>query len=423
MIPVPPERTGRRMLLDPGRRYGRYEAVRFLGRGAQGETWLVYDIDERSAPKVAKLVAPGPRLRLATDTAQRRAIVDQQAQALYAELKNRRVRSQHVVQIYNIDAESFLIDGLGVAIPALLMEFLDGASPLYDALAGANEGTCLDVFAALAQGVADCHAAGVVHRDLSPHNVLVIGRNHRPMPVIIDFGTASLIENGATRLAGTPEYVPPDEIEIEDARSRIPPSWDVWSLGVMLAEIAGEGRHPFQAALDEATRGDPRLRMELVRERIRHRSPTLDAIRNARVRRIVNDCLSLDPCARPTAQELADALRMEHTWIGSELHEREQLLLRREEALDDRERLLTTTGEDPPPSPDLLVAPPWIAHLVARPLVALAVAATGIALAVLLGVTLATLITGREALWGATPAVRTSAHGQVVTAPWAREAG
>jgi serine/threonine protein kinase len=100
-----------------------------------------------------------------------------------------------------------------------------------------------EILAAIASGVAAAHAAGVVHRDLKPQNVL-LGSGGRVVKVI-DFGLAkSTFQAGATAtgvIQGTPEYMAPEQVRglATDART------DVYALGAT-AYYALTGRPPFQ---------------------------------------------------------------------------------------------------------------------------------------------------------------------------------
>jgi diacylglycerol kinase/CheY-like chemotaxis protein len=90
------------------------------------------------------------------------------------------------------------------------------------------------------------HALGVVHRDIKPHNVLLLATGHVK---VLDFGIAQALEpdsqDGGTRsIVGTPEYMSPEQAEMSgvdiDTRS------DIYSLGVLLYELL-TGSLPFDA--------------------------------------------------------------------------------------------------------------------------------------------------------------------------------
>jgi serine/threonine-protein kinase len=107
-------------------------------------------------------------------------------------------------------------------------------------------------------GVAAAHAAGVIHRDLKPDNVIVTGTAPgEEVLKILDFGLAklsfadppdpqSLTVPGT--VLGTLRYMSPEQLTGDSIDERS----DVFSIGVLVAE-ALTGRHPFQAATTAAT--------------------------------------------------------------------------------------------------------------------------------------------------------------------------
>ena len=99
----------------------------------------------------------------------------------------------------------------------------------------------------VARGLEAAHAAGIIHRDVKPGNIIVTGKGgpgHSERVKILDFGVAKIADvPGLTQSGfspGTPFYMSPEQIrgEAVDARS------DIWSLGVMLFELVA-GRRPF----------------------------------------------------------------------------------------------------------------------------------------------------------------------------------
>jgi serine/threonine protein kinase len=109
------------------------------------------------------------------------------------------------------------------------------------------------LFVEVVSGVACAHAAGVVHRDLKPGNVLLEQEDGGIVPRVADFGIAAhlLAPSGLTeegQLLGTLPYMAPEQLEgrrTADARA------DVWALGVMLYEML-TGRRPFEGGSAES---------------------------------------------------------------------------------------------------------------------------------------------------------------------------
>jgi serine/threonine-protein kinase len=147
--------------------------------------------------------------------------------------------------------------------PALLMEFVAGPTlgDWMDAGGASSLEEALELFRGIARGVQAIHAAGLVHRDLNPGNVLLsVGSAKRVVPKIADFGLVTALTGSSLTQAGplgTPAYMAPEQIN--DARNAGPAS-DRFSLGCILYEMVC-GERAFQATgtfalFEAATKGD-----------------------------------------------------------------------------------------------------------------------------------------------------------------------
>jgi serine/threonine-protein kinase len=204
---------------------GRYEILALLGTGGMGAVYRARDIelDEIVAFKVLR--ANG----LSADDIER----------FRREVKlARRVTHTNVARVYDI--------GEHAGVRFLTMELIEGESVA--SLLGRQRPLPLEqtltIASSVAMGLGAIHAAGVVHRDLKPDNVL-IAKDGRV--VIADFGIARSFagETGPTATSnmaiGTPAYMAPEQVE---GRNDVDARADVYALGCMLYELA-TGRLPF----------------------------------------------------------------------------------------------------------------------------------------------------------------------------------
>jgi serine/threonine protein kinase len=250
-----------------------------LGGGSRYEVLLVWD-DERFAIMVAKVLRPA----VADDERARRDL-EREAAALAA--------LSHPVILRGFDAA---LDG---AHPHLLVEHLEG--PTLRRLLRAEERLPMQQLIPLglhvAAGIAYMAAAGWVHLDLKPDN-LIMG----VPPRIIDLSIARTIERAAdTRgILGTDPYMAPEQCGTPEFEGRIGPPADVFGLAATLWRAAA-GAAPFPRAEGGSRSEDPEVRFpQLVvppPEPPRGMPPALADLLRAGLAR--------EPAERLTARELA----------------------------------------------------------------------------------------------------------------------
>jgi WD40 repeat protein/Tfp pilus assembly protein PilF len=261
-----------------------YEILGVLGWGGMGVVYRAWQ--HRLNRMIAlKLVRAGAH---ASPQVLARLRVEAEAEA--------RLQHPNIVQIHQV--------GQCAGCPFLVLELVDGPS-LAQSLAGTPQATrrAAELVDLLARAIHSAHGQGVVHRDLTPANILLTADG---MPKITDFGLAKIVIGGeglrtqTGELLGTPSYMAP-----EQAASRhqaIGAATDVYALGAILYELL-TGRPPFKAespleTIRQVVADEPvapsRLRPKLPRD----------------LETICLKCLRKEPAQRYTsAAALADDLR------------------------------------------------------------------------------------------------------------------
>ena len=251
----------------PGR-LGPYRLLDRIGEGGMGVVYLARDPEQRSvAVKILRPAVagdPNARLRLAREVE-----------------TMRRVRSPFVAEVLDTDVTS--------ETPYIVTRYVPGRT-LDEVVTqeGPLSGTRLIRLAAgLADALAAIHAAGVVHRDLKPGNVMLMNGD----PVVIDFGIAQALDS--TRLTmtgmfmGTPGYLSPEVIEGQNSTSFS----DVHAWGATVA-FAATGRPPFGTGS-----------YETIFYRIVNGKPDLTGVA-APMAELLAAALRRDPAQRPAAIQL-----------------------------------------------------------------------------------------------------------------------
>ena len=203
---------------------GRYRVETAIGQGGMGTVWLCRDETLHRSVAVKQVgLLPGESV---TDSA--RALREARSTAALSH--------RNVVTVFDVVEESGAIWLVMEHVPGRsLSEIIREDGPLPPA-------TVADIGAQVADGLAAAHAAGTMHRDVKPGNVLV---RDDGLAKISDFGIArnagdpALTQSGF--LTGTPSYFSP-----ELARGADPGAGtDVWALGATLY-AAVEGRPPYE---------------------------------------------------------------------------------------------------------------------------------------------------------------------------------
>ncbi|MBK6869884.1 MAG: serine/threonine protein kinase [Kineosporiaceae bacterium] len=201
----------------------------------------------------------------------------------------RTITHPHVVTVHDL-----ILDGDDLAI---VMDYVDGGSLTTAVPRPCPPELAAELSAQLAEALTAVHAAGVVHRDLKPGNVLCQKASDGTIGVrLTDFGVSRLLSGTLTRvtsLIGTPGYLAPEVTRGQPATA----ATDVYALGVMLYELL-TGRAPFLGdnahALIRAHNDDPAPRP----------ANLPDALWT-----LLDQMLAKAPDARPTTTRIAAELR------------------------------------------------------------------------------------------------------------------
>jgi len=217
-------------MLSGGEQVRNYRLERRLSDGGMGSVWLAADT------KLGRAVA----IKILTGTTGE----DASARFLREAQTIAQLKSDHTVRIFDVDS---LPDGT----PFMVMEYLTGESLAQVVEHGPLEpGTAIDYILQACEALAEAHAAGIVHRDIKPGNLMLTeGPGKRPRIKLVDFGIAKAKRIPTEEITitgtvlGTPYYMSPEQVR---ESSDVDPRSDIWSLGVVLFELVA-GSRPFQA--------------------------------------------------------------------------------------------------------------------------------------------------------------------------------
>lgn len=280
---------------------GRFRVVRFIAAGGMGEVYEAEDeeLHERVAIKTIR-----PEI-----LAQPNALVRFKREVHLA----RKVTHPNVCRIFDLFRHRSEEGSLQDETVFISMELLNGKSldACMEEAGRMNAAATLSLVRSMASALAAAHAAGIVHRDFKPGNVVLVRSGEgKTRPVVTDFGLAlqnlrsneSATATSTQGVVGTPAYMSPEQLEGRPAT----PASDVYALGLVIYEMI-TGVRPFQgdtsvsAALKRLTENPTPPRKF---------RPELQPIWDSTILR----CLERDPSKRfEKVEEVATSLAAENT--------------------------------------------------------------------------------------------------------------
>ncbi len=269
--------------MNPGDRYGPYQIIRLIGRGAMGEVFLARNVQTTETPasrEVAlKIVYKGP-------DAEDQDILD--AERLGAELQKR---------LSGVDRRVVTVNSYGEIAGDLFidMEFIDGedlstligrgpVNPGFAVHVARELCEMLENLRAFTTTIAERRFSGIIHGDLKPRNIRIDRQNHVK---VLDFGIAKALTHTrkyTMNVFASAAYCSPERLETQNMDTQS----DLWSVGVLLYQMIAH-KLPFEEPSKE--------RLE---RRIRSMQPpdAMPASCPEPLRRIVFKMLARDPARR-----------------------------------------------------------------------------------------------------------------------------
>ena len=202
-------------------------------------------------------------------------------------------------------------------IPVMIMELMDES--LYDYMNKLPKNAWMkkgSILLDVAEGLSYLHAQkpAVIHRDLSPKNILLkAGKGEIPVAKIGDLGVAKIIKADSrrtqsmflTKAPGTQDFMPPECLEDEPVYG-IP--LDVFSYGGIMLFVA---THKWPTPIAQVTR-NPVTKQLVARSEVERRQKYIDEMTGCgeQLKPLVESCLSNDPSERPTMPAVSKQLKV-----------------------------------------------------------------------------------------------------------------
>jgi len=159
---------------------------------------------------------------------------------------------------------------------------------------------CGDMLRQIGGALLHTHRHGYVHRDVKPENIFLDVRDGRIAYLLADFGLALPIDTRPAKIAGTPQYMAPETVDIENPKTRIGAAADFYALAVVCFEML-TGERLFSGSNI----------LELVQQHL-YAEPDLGRLpadTPQALRQFIARSLRKNPQERPTPEEIAQYLK------------------------------------------------------------------------------------------------------------------
>ncbi|MBO6167754.1 MAG: protein kinase [Kiritimatiellae bacterium] len=274
-------------LLHEGGKFGSYDVVRLIGRGGMGAVYKLYSPEDDAyfAAKIMKTPETGDA------HVWRRRFANEAAFAMKVEHPN-------LIRVYDVGEDP------DTGLCYIIMDYIDGKSlgKLIRKNGALKVEAAIHVAIDIASALGAAHAAGVVHRDIKPDNILIDSAGE---PYLADLGIAKFssdegdeVVTHAGAIIGTPAYMAPEQmIDSHNVDCRA----DIYSLGVVLYEML-VGARPYPKATS----------MELIAKIVNgERLPNIKKANPSLPRKVASAVMrmvEIDPAKRPQSAEEVIAL-------------------------------------------------------------------------------------------------------------------
>ena len=281
---------------------------RELGRGAYGK---VYTVKYRGVVLAAKEVHPVLLQAAGSETVRNNFI----RECSHCSKLNH-VNVVRLVGIYYPSKQS---------LPVMVMQLMDASLTAYATQTGVSLKRKLSILHDVAEGLSYLHSYSIIHRDLSPNNILIKYSSVDQVPPIAkiaDLGVAKMVQADSTRtktrltkLPGTVDYMPPESFE---DNPRYDTSLDVFSYGgVMLYTVTGKWPTPIAQV-----RQDPLTNELKALSEVERRQQYLDEVTGEAevLTPLMKDCLNNNSTMRPSMFDLSSKIKPLKVCVITILH-------------------------------------------------------------------------------------------------------